>query len=92
MAYDNNNSGMLSRNERKREGKRDPEHTGTATIDGVDYWVDAWVKEGKEGGRMAGKKYFSLSFRRKDGGSSQRSGQQQNRQPQGGGAADEDFF
>jgi hypothetical protein len=65
MAYDNNNSGILSKNERK-ESEKHPEYTGTCEVDGVEYWISAWVKEGKEGGKMAGKKFFSLSFNPKE--------------------------
>ena len=53
------NSGILSRNARK-EKPNHPDHTGTAEIDGNQYWVSAWVKEGKDG------KFFSLSFKPKE--------------------------
>lgn len=62
MAYDNTNSGMLAKNERQREGKKDPEYTGFVNVDGREYWLKAWVKEGKEGSKMEGKKFFSLSL------------------------------
>lgn len=65
MAYDNNNTGMLSRNTRMREGKKDAPYSGVATVDGKEYWVEAWVKTGKEGGKMAGKQFFSIRFREK---------------------------
>jgi hypothetical protein len=54
------NSGTLFKNDRKREGKKDPDYTGSAEIDNVEYWMDCWVKkpEGK-------KPFFSLSFRPK---------------------------
>lgn len=66
MAYDNTNSGMLAKNERRREGKNDPSHTGFVNIDGKEYWLKAWVKQGKEGSRMEGKSFFSLSLDPKD--------------------------
>lgn len=62
MAYDNNNTGMLAKNERMREGKKDPEYTGFVTVDGQEYWLKAWLREGKEGSRMEGKKFFSLAL------------------------------
>jgi hypothetical protein len=34
--------------------------TGTALIDGVEYWVSAWTKEGAKG------RWQSLAFKRKD--------------------------
>jgi hypothetical protein len=38
-----------------------PDSTGSALIDGVEYWVSCWMREAK-----SGKKYLALSFRRKD--------------------------
>jgi hypothetical protein len=68
------NTGILSRNDKMREGKQDAEFRGSALIDGVEYWVDAWVNEFKSGPNQ-GKKYFSVKFRPKEqqqsGGSSQ---------------------
>ena len=63
--YDNTNSGLLARNERK-ETENHPDYTGTINADGVDYWVSAWVKTGREGSKMEGKKFFSISLKRKD--------------------------
>ncbi len=60
MSYDNTNSGMLARNDKKKTEKH-PDFTGSINVDGVDYWLSAWMREGKKGGKMAGKKYFSLS-------------------------------
>jgi hypothetical protein len=40
-----------------------PQYEGSALIDGVEYWLSAWVKEGKSG------KFFSLSFKPKVPGS-----------------------
>ena len=66
MAYDNTNSGMLAKNERRREGKKDPEYSGSVNVEGKEYWIKAWINEGKEGGKMEGKKYFSLALDPKD--------------------------
>jgi hypothetical protein len=65
MAYDNTNTGILSRNERK-ETDSHPDFTGTINVDGVDYWLSGWTKEGKPGGKMEGKRFFSLSVKPKD--------------------------
>jgi hypothetical protein len=65
MTYDNTNSGMLARND-KKETEKHPDFKGSINVDGVDYWLSAWVKEGKPGGKMEGKKYFSLSVTQKD--------------------------
>lgn len=67
MAYDNTNSGMLARNERRTTDKH-PEYSGSINVEGVDYWLSAWVNEGKAGGKMEGKKYFSIKLNRKEGG------------------------
>ena len=63
--YDNNNSGMMARNDRRTTDKH-PEFTGTITVDGRDYWISAWVNEGREGSKMEGKKYFSIKVNPKD--------------------------
>lgn len=54
------NSGSLFRNDRKEEDNH-PDHTGTCLIDGKEYYISAWIKEGRNGGR----KFFSLSFKPK---------------------------
>ena len=56
---------MLAKNQRKTQDKH-PDYTGQANIDGKEVWISGWIKEGKEGGKMAGQKFFSLSFQSKD--------------------------
>jgi len=51
------NSGALFKNDRKREGKKDADYRGTALIAGVEYYVDAWVNESKDGRKYLGVKY-----------------------------------
>jgi hypothetical protein len=59
MSYtQKDNSGTLFKNDR-REKETHPNAKGTALIDGVEYYVSAWTKEGKAG------KFQSLSFERK---------------------------
>lgn len=65
MTYDNRDSGILARNERK-ESDNHPDFTGQINVGGVDYWLSGWIKEGKPGGKMEGKKFFSLSVKPKD--------------------------
>lgn len=63
MAFEKtDNSGAIFRNER-RDNDKQPTHSGNALIDGKEYWISAWVKDGKKG------KFFSLAFKPKDGGS-----------------------
>jgi hypothetical protein len=60
LAYEQKDmSGTLFKNDR-REKDSHPHATGTALIDGVEYWVSAWTKDGAKG------KFQSLSFKRKE--------------------------
>ncbi len=65
MAYDNKNSGMLARNERKQQPNH-PDYTGTLDVDGKQFWLSAWIKEGGPQSKMAGKKFFSIAVKPKD--------------------------
>jgi len=60
MEYDNTNRGTLFKND-KKEQETHADYNGTINIDGKDYWLNAWVKEGK----ATGKKFFSLSVKPK---------------------------
>lgn len=42
------NSGVLFKND-KIENERSPNYKGNITVDGKDYWLSAWIKEGKKG-------------------------------------------
>ena len=57
--YDNNLRGVLFKNDRK-ERDNHPDYKGSAEIDGEEYWLSAWIKEGQKG------KFMSLSFTLKD--------------------------
>jgi uncharacterized protein (DUF736 family) len=60
MEYDNSNSGVLFKNDRK-DTERHPDYTGTWTdADGVEHWFSAWIKESK-----SGTKFMSVSARPK---------------------------
>lgn len=63
--YDNTNSGILTRNKRQRND-RDPTHQGSINVEGKEYWISAWVNEGREGTKLAGEKYFSLRLNPKE--------------------------
>lgn len=60
MAYEMKpNTGSLFKND-KREKETQPNAKGQALIDGVEYWVSAWTREGPRG------KYQSMVYERKD--------------------------
>lgn len=67
MAYEN--TGLLARNDRKEKDTH-PDFSGQINIDGVEYWLSGWTKEGREGTKLAGKRYFSLSVKPKNPGQS----------------------
>lgn len=79
MAYETKpNTGSLFRNEKKTEDTH-ADYNGSAVIDGVDYWVNAWINEIKSG-ENAGKKYMSLKFKEKEA-RGQQSGGSSRQQP-----------
>jgi hypothetical protein len=53
------NSGALFK-AKENENPKWPGYEGSAMIDGKEYWLSAWVKEGKSG------KFFSLAFKPKE--------------------------
>jgi hypothetical protein len=61
--FDRTNTFTINKNDRRRND-RDAEYTGSLNIDGKEYWLNAWVKDGKRG------KFFSGSVKPKDGGGS----------------------
>ena len=54
------NSGVLFKNENKDNEKK-PDYKGSIMVDGNEYWLSAWVKEGKSG------KFMGLAVSPKDG-------------------------
>lgn len=70
MSYDNTNSGILGRNDRKEKDTH-PDFTGQINVEGVDYWLNGWIKERRDGSG----RFFSLSVRRKEERASQRQSQ-----------------
>lgn len=65
MAYDNTNSGILTRNDKQGNENR-PDYRGSINVDGVEYWLSAWIKEGRDGTKLAGQKFMSLSVQPKE--------------------------
>ena len=57
--YDNTNRGVLFKNDRKEKDTH-PNMKGSINVEGVEYWVSAWTKEGQNG------KFISLSLTPKE--------------------------
>lgn len=60
MEYDNTNKGLIAKNDRKEKDTH-PDIKGSINVDGVDYWLDGWLKERKDGSG----KFYSLSVKPK---------------------------
>lgn len=59
MSYDNTNRWTLNKNDRKEKDSH-PDYKGSLNVDGVDYWLDGWIKESANG------KFISGSLKPKD--------------------------
>lgn len=60
MSQSRDNSGILGKNDRRTKDTH-PTHSGQCTIDGKQYWISAWVKDGRDNSR-----FFSLAFKLKE--------------------------
>lgn len=57
--YDNNLTGVLFKNDKGDNEKR-PDYKGSAEIEGVQYWVSAWIRDTAKG------KCLSMKYERKE--------------------------
>jgi hypothetical protein len=61
MVYEQrDNTGSLFKNDRK-ETDSHPDYKGSALLNGVEHWLDAWINEARDGS-----KYMSLKFKPKE--------------------------
>lgn len=51
--YDNTNRWTLNKNKEKRD-QSDKDYSGSVNIDGKEYWLNGWVKNGKNGPFISG--------------------------------------
>jgi hypothetical protein len=54
MSYDNTNSLVIFKNN-KKEKDTHPDYTGSINVEGKEYSVSLWIKEGKAGKFFSGK-------------------------------------
>jgi hypothetical protein len=57
--YDNNLTGVLFKHDKQGNEKR-PDYKGSAEIEGVQYWVSAWIRDTAKG------KCLSMKYERKE--------------------------
>lgn len=71
--YDNTDRGVLFKNDRK-ESDNHPDYKGQINVDGEEFWLSAWIKDGRNG------KFMSLSVKPKE--AQQQAPQQPARSPE----------
>jgi hypothetical protein len=54
MSYDNTNTAVIFKNN-KKEKDTHPEYRGTVNVEGKEYEISLWVKDGKAGKFFSGK-------------------------------------
>jgi hypothetical protein len=57
--YDNTDRGVLFKNDRKEKDSH-PDYKGSINVDGEEFWLAAWIKDGRKG------KFMSLSITPKE--------------------------
>jgi hypothetical protein len=58
--YDNTNRGTIGRNKRKEQDNH-PDLSGQINVEGKEYWLSGWKKQGREGDT-----FYSLSVKPKE--------------------------
>jgi len=57
--YDNTNRGVLFKNDKKTTDTQ-PVYKGSINVDGQEYWLSAWIKQGQRGS------FMTLAVNKKD--------------------------
>jgi hypothetical protein len=83
--YDNTNRGIISKNTRK-ETEAHPDIKGQINIDGVEYWLDGWLKQKNDGTGS----FYSLSVKPKNAPAAAKPVQKAKPAPASGGFDDMD--
>lgn len=73
--YDNTNRGVLFYNQTKKS-ERGPDWSGNINVDGQEFFLDAWVKQGRSGAE-----FLSVSIKKKDKQGAQKPRQEAGREP-----------
>ena len=64
MAYDNTNTFTLFKNENKKQDSH-ADYEGTININGVDYWLNGWIRTAGPQSKTPGKKFIGGTFKPK---------------------------
>jgi hypothetical protein len=57
--FDRTNTGVLFKNDRK-EKPNHPDYKGQMNVDGTEFWLSAWIKDGRDG------KFMSIAIKPKE--------------------------
>lgn len=62
----------------KGDNEKRPDYRGSVNVDGVEYWLSAWIRTAGDNRKRAGEKFMSLKLEAKE----QQSAPPQSRKPQ----------
>jgi hypothetical protein len=79
--FDRTNTGAIFKNDMEGKSDKAPGYGGSINVEGVEYWVSAWVKDGKKG------KFFSLAIKPKEERQESTRAPKRNDKPAAGGGS-----